>query len=352
MRNLWVVCLLLGTMAWAQAKPAAPAKPPSNRPSVTDEDDDEDKGRAPASTSNVALDAAVLTIKGLCAKPGPKASAAPAGGTCQTVITRAQFEKLVDAVQPGMPVKTKRQLAGSYPRLLVRAREAETRGLNKEPRFEERLRFARLQILSQELLRDFQEESSKVSEKAITDYYHNDTPDFEQVSLGRVYVPLRKQMDAPKEKLSDDAAKAQQKEAEDAMSREAQDLHTRAAAGEDFAKLQKEAYEAAGIKSAVTSASLGKLRHNQLPSGHSSVFDLKPGEISQVISDASGHYIYKLESKEVESLDAVKDEIRNKLQNQRMQEILEKLDQSYTTDLNQAYFGTRSAEATSAAPSR
>jgi hypothetical protein len=40
-------------------------------------------------------------------------------------------------------------------------------------------------------------------------------------------------------------------------------------------------------------------------SNHQSVMDLKPGEVSEVISDPnSGHYIYKLVSKETLTLDA------------------------------------------------
>ena len=40
--------------------------------------------------------------------------------------------------------------------------------------------------------------------------------------------------------------------------------------------------------------------------------DLKPGEVSEVISDPnSGHYIYKMVSKETLPLEAVKPEIRN-----------------------------------------
>jgi parvulin-like peptidyl-prolyl isomerase len=75
------------------------------------------------------------------------------------------------------------------------------------------------------------------------------------------------------------------------------------------------------------------------------VFDLKPGEVSQVLTDASGHYIYKLDSKEVQPLDSVKVEIKNKLQSQNTQDALKQIQDSFATDMNDAYFGANPAPA-------
>jgi foldase protein PrsA len=80
------------------------------------------------------------------------------------------------------------------------------------------------------------------------------------------------------------------------------------------------------------------MRRNNLPPGHAAVFDLKPGEVSQVINDGSGYYIYKLQSKDVLPLDQVKDEIKNTLQSQRLKDSMQALQQSTQTELNDAYF--------------
>ena len=73
MRKSWLLCVLLGTLAWGQAAQSAPP-PPAQAPNQP----------APADTSaSVPADAPVLTIKGVCAE---KAAAA---ADCKTVITKA-----------------------------------------------------------------------------------------------------------------------------------------------------------------------------------------------------------------------------------------------------------------------
>jgi hypothetical protein len=347
MRHLSLVCLLLGTFAWGQEKPVPSNVPREYRPPIARENEEEPAPPA----SSVAPDAAVLTIKGLCAQPAPPSAATPSNAPCQTVITRVQFEKLTDALLPNMKPTMKRQIASSYPNLLAMAREAETRGLETTSRFEERLAFARLQILSQELVRQIDEESAKVSEKEIEDYYHNHAAAFERATLERIFIPNRKQMDAlPRENATPEALKAQRKESEDTMTRVAEQLRARATAGESFAKLQKDGYTAAGATDVPPNPSLGQLRPGGLPPGHASAFDLNPGEVSPVLSDSTGHYIYKLDNKGIEPLEALKDEIRKTLQNQHREETIQAVQHLITTEVNPAYFGTTEKSGVSEGP--
>jgi hypothetical protein len=66
--------------------------------------------------------------------------------------------------------------------------------------------------------------------------------------------------------------------------------------------------------------------------------DLNPGDVSEVISDPnSGHYIYKLASKETLPLDTVKPEIRNLISSQRYRDSMQGFQGD--VDLNDAYFG-------------
>lgn len=337
MRYLPLFCLLLATLTWGQEQPVQPDVPPEYRP-PTARDNDDQRAR-PASASKVARDAAVITIKGLCQKPAPPAGEA-SSATCQTLITRAQFEKLTDAIITNMRFSRQRQLANTYPNLLAMAREAEARGLDKSPRFQERLALARVQILSQELIRQIDEDSAKVSQKEIEEYYRNHAEIFEQATLERIFIPNRKHMDAlPKDKATPEALAAQRKESEDAMTRAAEELHSQAAAGEDFVKLQKEAYTAAGAADVPPNPSLGQLRLTGLPPAQASAFNLKPGEVSQVLSDGTGHYIYKLDAKGPEPLQSVEDEIRKTLHNQHMEEAIQSVQRPITTELNEAYFG-------------
>jgi parvulin-like peptidyl-prolyl isomerase len=314
MRGFFLLSALSAAMACAQTNSATPAP-------------EKESGRAAASqASSVAPTAAVLTIKGLCSEPN--AATGPAASNCETVVTRAQFDELLLMLRSDKDPQTKHELTTAYPQLMIMAHEAEVRGVDKETRFQERIRFARLQILSQELLRQLKEEAAEVPEKDIEDYYHQNAAQFEEVSLERIVVPNRAQ--GAKQGTMDEAG----------LTKLAETSRARAVAGEGFSKLQKEAYKAAGLSGDTEpNPRMEKLRRRGLPPAHASAFDLKPGEVSPVISDVSGHYIYKLESRETQPLDAVKGEISKTLRQQRLEKLVHDVQQPFTTDVNQAYFG-------------
>jgi hypothetical protein len=266
---------------------------------------------------------------------------------CKTVITRAQFEALANALQPNMNPQTKRRLADVYPRLLVMAQEAHKRGLEDKASFKELVQFNRLQILSQELGRALKDDADNVPQAEIEKYYKNNPEAFEQATLLRIYVPKEKQeppakADAEaKEETAEDTAKdaAKQKSDEDAMKKTADDIQKRAAAGEDFDKLQKEAYDSAGIQGAAAPTSIGQMTRNQIPVSQRAVLDLKAGEVSQLFTEPNGYYVYKVVSKQTKSLDQARDEIRTTLSQQRLQDAMTKYQQESKATLNEAYFG-------------
>jgi hypothetical protein len=373
MRKSWLLCALLGTLAWGQAQPvtvpnqAMPAQagqaPVNQGPASRMQPPAAPAAEVPL--SKVALNAVVLTVKGVC--PATPAAAAPktaAGKTtaaakkpanCKTEITRAQFEKIADAVSPtpNITPQLKRQLEQGLPQLMALSEAAKAKGLDKTARFNERVKLDKMQILARELQRTVQEDAENVPPAKITQYYKENSEAYEQFSLDRLFIPRFKQPgaddkkeDAKEEKLTDEQQKA--KEAEDKAKREkgeqelsklADSLRERAAAGEDFANLQKEAFEAAGTKVANPTVNLPKVRRTGLPAAHVAVFDLKAGEVSAVISDNGGHYVYKVVSKEVLPLDQVKDEIHNKLKKDRLTEMMDKYTNSFEAVPNEEYFG-------------
>jgi hypothetical protein len=338
MRYLLLVCLLLGTLAWAQEEPAK--APPENQPTAS-ANDDEVEQPLPASASKLPPDAAVITVNGLCAQGVSPSTGKASNPTCQTVITRSQFEKLTGALQTTMKPSTKRELAEAYPRLLAMEKEADARGLENSPHFQERLAFARLQILSQELIHEIDVESSNISDSDIEAYFKNHSAEFQTVTLERIFVPKRKHTDpALKEESTPETLSSQRNDSEDEMTRISEELRARAIAGESFSTLQKEAYTAAGMIDVPPNSSLGTIELADLPPAHASVRDLKPGEISKVLTDASGHYIYKLDGKRTDVLDkAKKDEIRTVLKQQNKQKAIQAIEQPISTELNPAYFG-------------
>jgi hypothetical protein len=359
MRKSWLLCVLLGTLAWGQTPPGmTPPASPAQAPGAA---------TAPAPPAEVPESAVVLTIKGVCPAVPKTAAASKTGagktaaastkkpGDCKTEITRAQFEKIASAVSPTPTItpQLKRQLEGALPRIMAMSDAAKAKGLDKSPRYLERLKLDRMQILAAELQRTVQEDADKVPDALVADYYKKNPEAYEQFSLDRLFVPRYKQAEAEDkeeakepEKLTEEQQKA--KEAADQAKREkgeqemnklADSLRERAATGEDFAKLQKEAFEAAGTKVANPTVNLPKVRRTGLPPAHVSVFDLKAGEISAVISDNGGHYIYKVASKEVLPLDQVTDEIHNKLKSERLKEEMDKYTNSFQAIPNDAYFG-------------
>jgi len=357
MGKSWVMCVLLGTLAWGQA---APATPPAPKATLA-----QPANQAPADTSaSVPEDAPVLTINGVC-PPQPKtaasaaksaAGAKPAAKTasdCKTVITKAKFEKLAKSLSPDSTInpQLKRQLGGLLPGLIAMSEAAKKKHMDQTPEFREIMWFMQMQVLRQKLQQQMQKEAANVPPADIEKYYKDHANDFEQFNVDRIFVPRTKQVEPePRaeadEKLTDeqqkaklDAEKAKAAQGEQDMTKLADDLQKRAAAGEEFTKLQKEAFAAAGMKIESPNVNLANIRRTGVPPGHAAVFDLKPGEVSQVISDAGGHYIYKLNSKSEEPLDQAQSEIRSRLQNERIREAMEKLNDSYKVDTNEAYFG-------------
>lgn len=334
--------VLLTSMALGQAAPN-PSAAPAEHPAAT-------TAPGAAKDSAVAPDAPVITVPNVChtsvshSKTGTGGTAKP---DCQTVITRAQFEALANALQPNMNPQTKRRLAEVYPRLLVMAQAARKRGLEDKPSFKQLVEFNRLQILSQELGRALKEDADNVPQADIEKYYQDNPEAFEQATLLRIYIPKDKQEPPAKadteakEETAEDTAKqaAKQTADQEAMKKTAEDLQKRAAAGEDFDKLQQEAYQAAGIQGAPAPTNIGKMTRNQIPVNQRAVLDLKPGEVSQLFTEPNGYYVYKVVAKEKKSLDQARDEIRTTLAQQRLQDAMTKYQQEDKASLNEAYFG-------------
>jgi hypothetical protein len=335
MRNYCLISLLFGALAWGQGQPAASSQ--EKTPATARDDDDRPVPSAPSAPA-IAPDAAVLTIKGLC--PVSSKTTAISDSKCETVVTRKEFEELASAIQPSLSPVVKKQLMSLYPRLLIMSREAEGRGMDKEEYFQQMFEFAKMQILAQHLTRRIQQEAGNIPEQDIADYYQKNPSSFQEYTLERIYIPRLKQEPPPPQKVSEEADKERQKHAQEEMTKLADTLRARAARGESFETLQKEAYQVAGLKSNPPNASMGKLRQNGLPPGHSAVFSLKAGEVSEVITDAGGHYIYKVDATDVETLAEAKSEIQNLLKSQRLHSAMEKLQGPFTTEVNDAYFGT------------
>lgn len=369
MGKSWLLCALMGTMAWGQA-PATPPPAPAKSAAVAPAGDQDEAAKPPAPPKEVAENAVVLTIVGVCPAAPKTATAATKTATgktaaapakkpaeCKTEITRAEFEKIAKGLAPTVTPQLKRQLATALPRFMAMSEAAKTKGLDKTPQYEQTVKIAKMQILTTELQRSVQEEAEKIPPAEVDTYYKKNPEAYEQFSLDRLFIPRYKQvepddkdeakdsdkMTEEQQKAKEEADKAKQEQSEKDLSALADTLHERAAKGEDFTKLQKEAFEASGTKVDNPTINLPKVRRTGLPPAHVAVFDLKVGEVSAVISDNGGHYIYKVVSKEVLPLEQVKEEIHNKLKSEHIKAAMDKYQNSYHAETNEAYFGPASA---------
>jgi len=330
-----LACFLLVGLALGQTAPKAPTQPAAAG------------SHTAQASAQIPQSPVVITIAGVC-------DSAPAQGkpaaACKTVVTRAEFERIIAAIQPDMSPATRKQFAENYATRLALAKKAQAMGLDKGPGFAEKMQLLRMQLLSQELVRSLQEQASHISDKEIEDYYHANTAAYETGELQRIYVPKTKEQEPAPEKLSEADVKKRQEDAEAAMSKEADALRARAAAGEDFDKLQAEAFQMAGMKNPAPSSSQSKVRRTGLPPNQSAVFDLAPGAVSEVLPESTGFFIYKLVKKETLPLIQVQGEIRSTLQGQKMRESVQALQQSINPILDENYFKVPAPAAPKPAP--
>ena len=293
----------------------------------------------PAGNSTISPDTPVIVIDGFCKTPPPRPKSAPSASAkstsaCQTVITRAQFDELADAIRLDMDPAAKRQLATFYPKLLLMQREFAKRGLENDPSVKRALAFTKLRSEAEEMAKQLKGEAGNVPQAEIEKFYKDHASAYETSELQRIYVPKQKRQADGKEDRSESS--------QDTMKQEAHALQARAAAGDDFSKLQDEAYEAAGIVGARPPVYMGKLTANEVPQSQRSVMTVKPGEVSDLIEDSHGYYIFRVMSKGVKSLAQAQSDIKTFLAQQKFTEVMQKIEQSAKTELNEAYFPTPS----------
>ena len=120
-----LVCLLLGSMSWCQTTDSRSG--PASQATVTEETTAHGLSHE-SGILNIVLDKPVITIAGLCDNPSNDDVKAP---NCKTVITQAEFEHVMDAIQPKMPARDRREFALRYVDALIMAEKAEQMGLDK-----------------------------------------------------------------------------------------------------------------------------------------------------------------------------------------------------------------------------
>jgi hypothetical protein len=216
-------------------------------------------------------------------------------------------------------------------------REFRRRGLDKDAKVKESMAFTLLRFEAETMAKSLKETADVVSDADVDKYYAENTSGFQSTELDRIFVPVDTQASKdgqPDSKKDGDSGEAASANA--VLKQRADAIRARAAAGQDFEMLQKEAYESAGAEGQ-PSTHLGKVSANDLPAAHRAILGLKEGELSEPISDPGGYYIYKVGRKSVKPVDQVRPEIKAILSQMRFTEAMRAVEQSVRTELNDSY---------------
>ncbi len=370
--RLWAVVVICVVAAAAQEpKPSgAAATPAQSAPAKAAPAPEARPATLPAATpqaggpAGVPLDAAVITIEGICEHPPAAAGAekpagaaepakaaphargasaaaagahtAPAGskpetakaeepvpGPCQRVVTRAEFEKVANALNPQMSAPVRRRLADFYASMLIAQAKVDQQGLLSTPESQQLLHFYYLQGLTTILNAKLSDDATNVPQADIEKYYNEHAADFEEATVERVLIPRSGPPGKPEHVTTKENA---------------ENLRTRAVGGEDFEKLQKDASTAAG-EEVTPPTKLTNLRRQSLPAAQSGqVFALQPGQISEVIEEPNAFFLYKMDSKRTIPLAEAQATIRSVLANKRLQEAAQAIQKEFKATLNDSYF--------------
>ncbi len=331
MRNTVIVSMLLSCAAplvaqvtqhtgQSAAQQRSPARPTS-------------AAVAPAG-ANVPADAVVITLDGVCEASRNSVKKTPAA--CKTVITRAQLDALVDEIMPGASEASRRQFATNYPRLLAGSAEAERKHLGKDPAVAKSLQikmnFLRMQVMTDALYKNFDQLASAIPPSEIQEYYKTHAADYESANLERVAIPknARALSGVP---LPQEQVKA-----------EAETMRARAVAGEDCTHLQTVVYKELNLNPAgIPTTKLDNLRRSGLSAMQLRMFDLRPGEVSDLQETIDSIYFLKMVSKQTAPLESVEAEIRTALRQERLQKQLDGAASQVKGEFDLSYLGVATA---------
>jgi len=288
-------------------------------------------GLEPLVGGKISPDSPVLTVERPCGQPGKGTRQSD----CKSVVTRAEIDSLLDLLEPNASPAARRQFAVDYARLVAASEAAKRRHLETDPAVAKQLliqqKLIHMQVLANTFYRQIEAEASNVPIPEIEKYYSGHLLEFERGEARRLVVP--KQVSTPGTQPLDASI----------LKTKAEELQTRAAAGEDFDKLQHVAYEDLGIKAAISNTKLNMVRRANLSAEESKVFDVDPGQVTQVLESPNAFVVLKLESKKILSLEDAKPEIVPFLQRERAKQEIRDATESGKAQFNLQYFGLASA---------
>ena len=287
------------------------------------------KPERPADSASTVKDTEpVITIRGLCAEVA--GSSGHPGNSCSKQITRKEFERLMQALNPGgqnVSSSGRQNLAQAYVEALAFADAARKAGTEDTEEFREVMFWVRLRTIADLYRRNLQEKYRTPEPEEIDSYYQQHLASFERVHLLRILVPRENFSGGDKNEFDKKALAA------------AQAARTRAVNGEALEQIQKDVYTGLGLN-LPPSTDLGSYqRADFMEKEAADVFSLQPGEVSPLETEIKSYVIYKVASKETMTEAQVKADIVREIAQQKYRDALKAVMDSAHADFNEQYFG-------------
>lgn len=320
-RNLLVILIVAVSTLFAQQPGTLPHPASGITPPV------------PVQPQPVASDAPVVSIHGLC--PAGKPTIGKKTESCTVVLTRAQFEAMVGAInitnQAFSPVAL-RSLASSYVTLMALADAGEKAGVESDPRFQELMDVARTRALAETYHRYLDDKYGNPPAADIEAYYKQNLDKFEQIQIARIFIPKVNPL-----RSQDNPAEFQKRARELAGQ-----IRERAAKGEDIMSLQAEAYTTLGIRTMPPQTEMNPVLVRQLQKQvQADIAALKPGQVTTVEVEPSGFNIYKLKARHTLSLEQARPQIVREISQKNIDAALKAATGGVHTDFNEQFFNDR-----------
>jgi peptidyl-prolyl cis-trans isomerase C len=251
-------------------------------------------------------------------------------------ITAAQFDKLIDNLQPQYRNQARgpqrKQFADNLVKMLTLAEEAQRRKLDETTDFKNQAMFQNYNLLANALAGQITKDL-QVSEADLRQYYADHKSEFETAQARHILIRFQG---------SQVALRPGQKDLTDAEAlAKAQEIRKKIQDGADFGALAK--IESDDVGSAVKGGELPPFRHGQMvPSFETAAFALKPGELSEPVKSQFGYHIILLISKDAKTFEEVRPDLETRVKPELTQKALNKtiddLEKANPAVLNAEFF--------------
>jgi len=232
----------------------------------------------------------------------------------QRKVTAGELRTLLRGASPQIQENLRanpKQFLVELARMNALVEYAEREKLPEKSPYREQLDWVRSDLLSQAILNDFNLRNPATAEEE-RQYYETHRDDFIEARVKVIYLSFAAD---PKARSSDGRKYRREEEA----LAEIESLRKQILEGADFVALARKHSEDAASRA--KDGDLGVIRRkDQVPDRiKEAIFSLKPGQVSEVVRQPNGFYLFRVEEIRTRTLDEVRDEVNREVQSAKFQ---------------------------------